>query len=147
MKFDRDPWEAMSVDMTPLVDCIFAIILFLLVVSSWVESMEQDLSIELPTQGKALKVKPGPSRPIIVNVGLKGDGAAYYRVGGFDMDLTRLRGMFSQAKVRDPEQAVIIRGDRRLPWEHVASVFGCCAEVGISKVSARVAIQENQQPR
>lgn len=68
MKFDREAWEPLSIDMTPLVDCIFAIILFLLVTSSFIDAMEQDLSIELPTQGQAVKAKAPPARPLVVNI-------------------------------------------------------------------------------
>ena len=144
MKFDREPWEQLNVDMTPLVDCIFAIILFLLVVSSWVESMEQDLSIELPTHGKTLKVKATPARPIVVNVGVLPGGQAYYRVESERVSLPALTTNLSRAKVRNFEQSVVIRGDRRVKWEHVAAVMGCCAQAGITKVSATVEIQENQ---
>jgi len=37
-----------------MVDAIFAIILFLLVCSSFVDALEQDLAIELPTTGRAV---------------------------------------------------------------------------------------------
>jgi biopolymer transport protein ExbD len=141
MKFDREPWEAMSVDMTPLVDCIFAIILFLLVVSSWVESLEQDLAVNLPTQGKELKVKAAPPRPIVVNVGLV-SGKVYYKVQGNTLSLTDLTKNLSLAKVKNADQAVVIRGDRMVKWENIAAVMTCCAQVGITKVSAAVAIKE-----
>jgi biopolymer transport protein ExbD len=44
--------------------------------------------------------------------------------------------------VRNKDQAVVIRGDRRVKWEHVAAVMSCCADAGISKVSATVEIGE-----
>ena len=144
MKFDKEPWEPLSVDMTPLVDCIFAIILFLLVVSSVVESMEQDLSIDLPTQGKELKVKAPPSRPIIVNVRFVAGGNAYYHVENQPMTLKGLTDKLSLAKVYNKDQVVVIRGDRSVRWEHIADVMGCCAQAGITKVSAAVEIQENR---
>jgi biopolymer transport protein ExbD len=143
MKFDREPWEALSVDMTPLVDCIFALILFMLVVSSWVESMEQDISIELPTQGRELKVKATPVRPIVVNVGILSGNKVYYRVEGERLSLSELTSNFSRAKVRNIDQAVVIRGDKNVKWEHVAAVMGCCAQAGITKVSATVEIKDN----
>ena len=143
MKFDKEADESMAVDMTPLVDAIFAIILFLLVCSSFVESMEQDLSIDLPTQGKALKVKSIPSRPVVVNVRNLPGGRAYYHVENQAMSLPALTLNLSRAKVRNRDQAVVIRGDRHVKWEHIAAVMGCCAQAGISKISATVAIQEN----
>jgi biopolymer transport protein ExbD len=143
MKFDREVWEPLNVDMTPLVDCIFAIILFLLVVSSVVESMEQDLSIDLPTQGKELKVKTPPPRPVVVNVRVLPGGKPYYHVENEHMTLPALTTNLSRAKIRNADQAVVIRGDRNVKWEHIAAVMGCCAQAGITKVSATVEIKEN----
>jgi biopolymer transport protein ExbD len=129
--------------MTPMVDCIFAIILFLLVVSSVVESLEQDLSIDLPTQSKEMKVKTPPARPIVVNVRVMPGGKPFYHVENEPMTLPALTTNLSRAKIRNPDQAVVIRGDRNVKWEHVAAVMGCCAQAGITKVSATVQIQEN----
>jgi biopolymer transport protein ExbD len=143
MKFDKETWEPLAVDMTPMVDCIFAIILFLLVVSSVVQSMEQDLSVDLPKQGKELKVKAPPARPIVVNVRVLPGGKPYYHVENQQMTLPALTTNLSRAKVRNADQAVVIRGDRNVKWEHVAAVMGCCAQAGITKVSATVEIKDN----
>lgn len=144
MKFDPETDEEMRIDMTPLVDAIFAIILFLLVCSSFVESMEQDLSIDLPTQGKALKVKAPPARPIVVNVRNLPGGRAYYHVENQQVTLPALTSNLSRAQVRNKDQAVVIRGDRNVKWEHIAAVMGCCAQAGITKISATVEIREAQ---
>ena len=143
MKFDREAWEPMNVDMTPMVDCIFAIILFLLVVTSVVESMEQDLSIDLPTQAREMKVKATPARPIVVNVRYLPGGRADYHVENERMTLPALTVNLSRAKIRNMDQAVVIRGDRNVKWEHIAAVMGCCAQAGITKVSATVEIKES----
>ena len=143
MKFDREAWEPMTVDMTPMVDCIFAIILFLLVVTSVVESMEQDLSIDLPTQAREMKVKATPARPIVVNVRYLPGGKAGYHVENERMTLPALTVNLSRAKIRNTDQAVVIRGDRNVKWEHIAAVMGCCAQAGITRVSATVEIKEN----
>ena len=144
MAFDREPFEPLSIDMTPLVDCIFAIILFLLVVSSIESAMEQDISIDLPTMGQAIKVKAPPTRPIIVNVRNMPNGAAYYHVEGEAMNLAKLRNSLSRARVVKKDQSVVIRGDRHVRWEHVANVMTACAQAGITKVSATVEVRETQ---
>ena len=144
MRFDREAWEPLSIDMTPLVDCIFAIILFLLVTSSFIDAMEQDLSIELPTQGQAVKAKAPPARPLVVNVRFLPGGKAYYHVENEPQTLPSLTVQLSRAKVRNRDQEVIIRGDRNVKWEHIAAVMGCAAQAGISKVSATVEIREGK---
>ena len=142
MKFNKDPDESMSIDMTPLVDCIFAIILFLLVCSSFLEAIEQDLAVDLPKQGKAVKVAAPPSRPIVVNVRYLPGGKAFYHVENQPMSLAALTANLSRAKVRNRDQSVVIRGDRNVKWENIAAVMGCCAQVGITKVAATVEVVE-----
>jgi biopolymer transport protein ExbD len=133
--------ETMHVDMTPLVDAIFAIILFLLVVSSYVESTEQDISINLPTMSRQLKLVKTPSRPIVVNVRYRPGGEAYYHVENERMSVSALTVNLTRAYLRDKEQSVVIRGDRNVKWDHVAKVMTCCAQAGITKVSATVEVQ------
>lgn len=143
MKLDKEVDEAMSVDMTPLVDCIFAIILFLLVCSSFVESMEQDLTIDLPRQSKEVKIKSPVVRPIVVNVRFMPGGQAYYHIENEPVTLSSLMVQLSRAKVQHGENtSVVIRGDRNVKWEHIAAVLGSCGQVGITKVAASVAIPQ-----
>ncbi len=146
MKFDKEADEVMAIDMTPMVDAIFAIILFLLATSSMVEQMEQDLAIELPTAGHTLKVKAPPTRPIVVNVRLLPTGRPYYHVENQQMRLPELVLNLSRAKTRNKDQSVVIRGDRNCKWEHVAAILSCCAQAGIAKVSATVEVRESSQP-
>lgn len=143
MKLNKEADEVMTIDMTPLVDCIFAIILFLLVCSSFVESMEQDLSIDLPKQSKEVKVKPPTAKPVVVNVRFMPGGQAFYHIENEPMTLSAMKINLSRVRIKNGDTAsVVIRGDRNVKWEHVAAVLGVCAEVGITKVSTTVSIPE-----
>ena len=142
MAFVKEAENAMHIDMTPMVDAIFAIILFLLVASSYVESLEQDVSIDLPSMADQLKgVKP-PARPITVNVRYLPGGNAYYHVENEKMTLTTLTINMTRARVRNKDQSVVIRGDKDVKWDHVAKVMGCCAQAGITKVSATLEVAQ-----
>ena len=81
MKFDREPYEALSIDMTPMVDAIFALVLFILVAADFQDSLEQDLTIQLPTKGKVTEPVAGKPERITVNVRHigGGPGAAHRR--------------------------------------------------------------------
>jgi biopolymer transport protein ExbD len=142
MKGLIEPEEAKAIDMTPMVDAIFAIILFLLVCSSYVESIEQDININLPTMSQKLKVVQSPSRPIIVNVRYLPGGEAYYHVENERMSVAALTINLTRARMRDKEQAVVIRGDRNVKWDHVAKVMTACGQSGITKVSATVEVEQ-----
>jgi biopolymer transport protein ExbD len=145
MKFrtvDDDAGE-LRIMMEPMIDCVFLLIIFFLVTTAFIK-LEQDLAINLPVQSRELKVKTPPTRPIVVNARFLPGGKAYYHVENERMSLLALTVNLSRAKIRNKDQAVVIRGDRRVQWEHIAAVMGCCAQAGITKVSATVEIQ--QQP-
>ncbi|MBM4142842.1 MAG: biopolymer transporter ExbD [Lentisphaerae bacterium] len=143
MKFGREADEAIEMNMTPMIDCIFQLILFFLVTSSFIK-LEQDLSINLPVQSREMKVPPPPARPIIVNVKYLGANRVDYVVENESMPLQALTANFSRARARNKDQAVIIRGDRRVRWDHIAAVMGSCAHAGIVKISASMEINEGR---
>ncbi|MFZ4394444.1 MAG: ExbD/TolR family protein [Kiritimatiellia bacterium] len=136
MKALVDAGKAMHVDMTPLVDAIFAIILFLLVVSSYVESNEQNININLQKKGPGA-VKPLP-RPIVVNVGYLPGNEAYYSVENERMSVAALTVNLIRAQQLNKDQAVIIRSDSKVKWDHLAKAMISCSQAAITRVSASV---------
>jgi biopolymer transport protein ExbD len=133
--------EELKINLDPMIDCVFQLILFFLVTTSFIK-LEQDLSINLPIQSREMKVKAPPARPVVVNVKYMEGGKPVYTVENEKLTLPALTVNLSRARVRNKDQTVIIRGDRRVRWEHVAAVLGCCAQAGISKVSATVEISQ-----
>jgi len=136
-----EPEEELRLNLTPMVDCVFLLIIFFLVTTAFIK-LEQDLTINLPVQSRELKVRTPPARPIVVNVQHRPGGRAYYHVENEPMSLPALTVNLSRARIHNPDQAVVIRGDRNVKWEHIAAVMGCCAQAGIIKVSATVEIRE-----
>ncbi len=144
MRFQRNgDDESMSINLTPMIDCIFLLIIFFLVTASIVP-LEQDLSIELPVHSRRLQVKKPPAPPIVVNVRLLPRGRAEYRVDNETMSLAALAVNLSRARIHNRDCAVVIRGDRNVRWEHVAAVMSRCAQAGITNVSATVEIRETR---
>ena len=142
MKFtDETEDSSFELNMTPMVDIVFLLIIFFLTTTSIIQ-LEQDLSIDLPKQSEKIKAKAPPARPIIVNVRHLPGGKAYYHVENEPMTLSSLTSNLSRAKIRYRDQAVVIRGDRNVKWEHIAAVMSCCGQVGISKVSATVEVKK-----
>ncbi len=145
MKFSGvEEEQEMRMNLDPMIDCVFLLIIFFLVTTSFIK-LEQDLTINLPVQSKQLKTKTPPPRPIVVKVKYLPGGKAYYHLENERMSMSSLRIRLSRARVRSKDQtAVVIRGDRRVKWEHVAAVMSCCAQAGITKVSATVEISESR---
>jgi biopolymer transport protein ExbD len=139
--FTRETDEGYSLNITPLIDVMFLLIIFLLTTTAIIK-LEQDLTIDLPKQSKKLQTQAPPARPIVVNVRHLPGGKASYHVENEPLTLSALTLNLSRAKVRNRDQSVVIRGDRNVKWEHVAAVMGCCGQVGITKVAATLEIRQ-----
>ena len=126
MKFDQQGQDEARLDLTPMIDCIFQLVLFFLVTSTFIK-MEQDRSVELPTAGKT-DVQNVVSDPIVISVRyLPGGGASFHVVAQQQeaMRLGELTRLLSLAAGRNSQQAVNIRGDRNVRFQHVAEVLDC----------------------
>ena len=59
---EQEQEQELEVNLDPLIDCVFLLIIFFLVTTSFIK-MEQDLSINLPVHANEMKVQPLPTRP------------------------------------------------------------------------------------
>lgn len=126
------------VDMTPMIDCVFQLLLFFLVASHFEEqsrvSGEGQLDANLPEAAAAMPMTMRP-RELIVNI--NGDGEFY--VGGNLLSEQQLATQLQQAQVDNPgSQSVVIRGDEAADWRFVARVMSLCNQAQI--VDYRVAV-------
>ena len=141
MRFTKTQYEEVRINMDPMIDCVFLLIIFFLATTAFIK-LEQDLSINLPTMSEQLKVRKPPSAPIIVNVRFLPGGNAFYHVNNEKMSLTALTISLTRAKVRHDDQAVVIRGDKNVKWDHIAQVMAACAQANITKVAATVEVED-----
>ena len=130
--------EKRRLDMTPMIDCVFQLLLFFLVASHFEEqarvSGEGQLDANLPEAAAAMPMTMRP-RELIVNI--NGDGQFY--VGGNVLSEQQLATQLQRAQVDNPgNQTVVIRGDEAADWKYVARVMSLCNQAQI--VDYRVAV-------
>ena len=119
------------VDMTPMIDCVFQLLLFFLVASQFEEQArsagEGELGANLPAVSEAMPMVMKP-REMIVNVA--NDGKFF--VDGERLTEDQLAERFNRAQNNNPgTQSVIIRGTEEADWKYVARVMGLCNEAEI----------------
>lgn len=122
-----------AINLTPLLDVVFLLLIFFLVASR-IADEEPQLDLTLPDISATLPATFQP-RELVINV--RADGQ--YFVDGAFRDVEELRGLLRRVQVNNPlTQAVIIRADRQADWQAVAEVLGLCREAGIPQYSATV---------
>jgi biopolymer transport protein ExbD len=135
-----------KIDMTPIIDCVFQLLLFFLVAANFEEESRSGLEGELPAQlpsaadAMPLTVKP---RELIVNVNNRGQ----YVVSGEPLGEASLAEMLRRAEASNPgRQTVLIRGDERADWKYVARVMSLCNQARIKDYRVAVVPEAEGAP-
>lgn len=111
------------IDISPLIDIMFILIIFFIVTMT-VNEEERDISVNLPNTDKSLSSAP---KAIIINV--RKDGS--YFLGARRLNLKSIESELSAILDSNPNQKVLIRGDKEALHGNVAAAISVCKKVGI----------------
>jgi biopolymer transport protein ExbD len=122
-----------AINLTPLIDVVFLLLIFFLVSSRFAEE-ERELDLNLPSVSEALPASYQPDE-MVINI----DEQGRYFVDGTFRQVEQMEQTLRRAQVNNPlTQKVIIRADRKTTWEPVAVAIGLCKKVGISDFTATI---------
>ncbi len=121
--------SGLSINMTPMIDVTFLLIIFFLV-SSHLAKQENFLKLDLPhAPGGANDANLGPTLTLQV---LR-EGA--YRIGSQTLQPDEVRRAIHQRNVAEGSLVRIrIRTDREASYERIANLLKICAETGNANV-------------
>jgi|TARA_B100000530_G_scaffold296373_1_gene215157 biopolymer transport protein ExbD len=132
-----------KLDMTPLIDCVFQLLLFFLVASHFEEQArmtnEGELEAALPEAAAAMPMTMKPQE-LIVNI----NAAGQFYIGGNLETEPALAQRLQQAQLNNPgNQSVVIRGDEAADWKYIARVMSLCNQANIRDYRVAV-VKENE---
>lgn len=126
-------------NMTPVIDCVFLLLIFFLVASK-LEEEDRQMRIRLPQASQAQPLTNQPAE-IVVSVSREGE----FAVRGSQMNLSELEQILLQAAADNPEnQTVIIRGDAESRLSDVVAVMNACAKAGVADYRIAAGPQPDQ---
>lgn len=129
MPLKCEPMEEPSLNLTPMIDIVFNLIIFFMVAARFSE-LERQFDVALPTVSDAQPLTDQPDE-IVVNV--REDGTVF--VADKVRTLAQLENDLRTAKARFAEQAVVVRAAGVGPYQHVMDVLAVCHRTGITQVS------------
>ena len=155
----HDAETDMEMNMTPMIDVVFLLIIFFMIITDLTQQELEDLV--LPVAEEAVEDKPNPDekRPI---VNIKQDGEIIVRRESIyspeQDDYTELEAYLSDmAQLMDkdtpeglnvevPDEPVLIRADENTPFKMVQKIMEICGKKGIQiwKVELAAAQPEEQ---
>ncbi|MFW6169008.1 MAG: ExbD/TolR family protein [Planctomycetota bacterium] len=124
--------EQPTLNLTPMIDIMFLLIIFFMVGTKFAE-WEHKLALTVPEVKETETLAPAPEKRVI---NVYGDGRI-----SLDRDvvtLDELTARLSAVRRQYSGLGVVVRGDAEGAFQHVATVLGACREAGITDMGISV---------
>ncbi len=137
MKIPRDEQGSGElVNVSSLLDVMFILIIFFLATTTF-QQQERDVAVSLPDAAAGEAVSEAPA-VMVINV--RADGS--YVMASQEMGIEEVAATVAEAHAADPQQKVLIRGDRNALHGHVAAAVLACRNAGIVEADLGYQIPE-----
>jgi biopolymer transport protein ExbD len=137
---DEDPAEGIGFNMTPMIDVVFQLIIFLMLANDM--SRREIEELDVPTARQGTEDLGTEKYRVIVNLLRNGKDAAgppTLVVKGIETDLDGLRRVLASVAAGRPDDAhVLVRADRASRWQDVQWVMQALAAEGIHRLQFAV---------
>ncbi len=130
MKFrDHSNPKTAELQLAPMIDVVFLLLIFFIV--SWnFARFEVDAAVVVPEVETSEQTSRVPGE-IIINV--TGEGTV--KISNELMGREQLLAKLSSLAERFPDQPVILRGHKTVPFKHIMMVLDTCQKAGIWNVA------------
>ena len=127
-----------SLSLTPLIDVVFLLLIFFLVASRFAqEDYELDVVLPSASEARPLTVEP---KELFINIDEHGE----YFVQGRSMSQQEVEEVLRQTVADNPvHQSVVIRADRRVPFDYVVAIMNLCERTGARSYSITAENEQN----
>ena len=115
-----------EINVTPLVDVMLVLLIIFMVAAPL---MTVGVPVQLPKTAAAKMSQP--KQPVVVSIDAQGQPFLDKEPLAPDVIMPRLRSLAEQ----DPNQVVLVRGDRTVAYGRIMEIMGQVSAAGFSKVS------------
>ncbi len=129
------------INMTPMVDVVLCLLVFFMAATRLYDWDESQFNVRVPEVSDAAPLTAAPE-DLELAILAPGEIA----MGGKTYDLAALTKVLSEARSRYADQGVLIRGDAKLNYQHIADVLAACESAGIRNVRLPVRPRETPGP-
>ncbi len=116
-----------TVDLTPLIDCVFMLLIFFMVTTVFIHA--RGLDVDLPRASQATEQQEKKD----INIIIEQDGRI--EIGGEVVLAGELRARIEQAMVENRNDNVIIQGDRGAAQSRVVEVVDAAKGAGVKGIA------------
>jgi biopolymer transport protein ExbD len=143
MPFKTEPMEEPYINLTPLVDIVFNLLLFMMLATRFAadEESDQKFDVQLATAANARPLTALPDE-LVIHVTANGK----VLLNGKLRTLRELEADLVKAKKNYADQSVMIRGEGQGPYQNVVDVLAVCDRARINVVSLPVRVKSEAHP-
>lgn len=141
MQIDTGEEEEKTIDLAPLLDCIFLLLIFFMITTSFNTDAKRQLEIplKLPRVSSGFALETGkPLKALEITIDQK--GGLY--LNAVESNLSDLHRILKADALISPDRKIVIIGDREVPFDRVAQVMDLCHLLGRKNVSVRAEQRE-----
>lgn len=135
MKIDLGEDEQPEIGLIALIDCIFFLLMFFMVATSFKQQTEmekrKELPLTLPSASASLTVAAASAEPLVIGV----DKSGKFYLDGQAVGTEALHQRLQAEAARDPNRNVRIDGDRLAAYQHIVHVLDLCQLAGLNRIA------------
>ena len=132
-RFRASTSQMPEINLVPMMDVLMTILTFFIIISMTLTAQQQSVNIDLPSTNAGANTVKTPD-PLVV--GLTNQGVlAIANNPVTDAQLSQQMQAYLQ---KNPNGAVVLQADKKLPYEQVVQVLGKMRDVGGDRVSLAI---------
>ncbi|NQU36425.1 MAG: biopolymer transporter ExbD [Actinobacteria bacterium] len=120
-----------EISMSPLIDCVFLLLIFFLV-AGMTKVKNKDIPIDLPASSSAVRMRPDDKQIV---VGIDHSGGLYWE--GEPCSTNYLHQSLRETGLTNPGQRIRVDLDRKVPFGRFVEVMDACQFYNLSNVGIR----------
>jgi biopolymer transport protein ExbD len=125
VRIDTDDREEIAMNLAPMIDVVFLLLIFFMVATTFIDH-EKEMGVELPSASSGEEAALEHDE-IVIN--LLRDGTI--KLGGESVDQAGLEAALQRAARSNRETPITIRGARDVPYQRVVAVMDTCRTTGL----------------
>ncbi|MEO5702557.1 MAG: biopolymer transporter ExbD [Gammaproteobacteria bacterium] len=125
MNLRRTPKEALELNLIPLIDIVFMLLIFFIVTTTF--NRETEMSVDLPVAN----ADPLVAEDEVVEISINAEGRFYInRQEVIDTDINTLKGALEKAATGRKDPPLIISADGKTPHQSVITAMDAARQLG-----------------
>ena len=131
--------EQPSINLTPMIDIVFLLIIFFMVGTKFTE-LDRNMELEVPQVSDVGALTSAPQQQV---VNVYGDGRI--ALDKEFVSLEELKSRLTQTHSQYADLGVLVRGDAQGPLQNVTTVLDVVRQAGISDMGISVRLAKNER--